>query len=211
MGYLQSILGKGEEIVFVTRRHWLTIAGSVVGAAILSIVIIAAAVVPLSLWPDKGPVSLLLLLLLVFPLGRLLSKYLYWWNEQYIVTNRRIVQIEGVFNKHVVDSSLEKVNDIVMNQTMMGRLLGYADIEILTASDVSVNELENIANPIRFKTTLLDQKELLGNSDRPRGGAPAQPPKTIPELIADLAALRDRGVISEAEFQAKKNDLLSRM
>jgi len=212
MGYLESILGKDEKIVFATRRHWLTIAGDVIGAAILSIIIIAAAVLPLSLRPEIGPISLLLLLLLVLPLGRLLNKYLYWWNEKFIVTNRRIVQIEGVFNKHVVDSSLEKVNDIVMNQTMMGRLLGYADIEIMTASDAGVNKLDNLANPIYFKTTMLDQKEQMGDEDRPHSGAPDQPlPKTIPELIDDLAALRDRGVITDAEFQAKKNELLSRM
>ena len=212
MGYLESILGKDERIVFATRRHWLAITRTVVLAAVLSIIIIAAAVLPLTLAPGIGAISLLLLLLLVFPLGTLLRRYLDWWNEQFIVTNRRIVQIEGVFNKHVVDSSLEKVNDVVMHQTMMGRLLGYADIEILTASDISVNKLDSIANPIRFKTTMLDQKELMGDEDRPHGGASDQPPpKTIPELIGDLAALCDRGVISEEEFQAKKKDLLSRM
>ncbi len=97
-----------------------------------------------------------------------------------------------------------------MRQTMMGRLLGYADIEILTASDISVNKLDHIANPIRFKTTMLDQKELMNDEDRGYGGG-KQPEKSVPELISELAALRDRGVISEAEFQSKKQELLSRL
>jgi uncharacterized membrane protein YdbT with pleckstrin-like domain len=212
VGYLESILGKDERVVFATRRHWFTIAGTVLVSAILSIIIIAGAILPVSLHSRIGSLSLLLLLLLIVPLGRLLSKYLDWWNEQFIVTNRRIIQIEGVFNKHVIDSSLEKVNDIIMDQTMMGRLLGYGNIEILTASDISVNKLDNIANPIRFKTTMLDQKELMSDEDEVHGHAPDHAmPKTMPDLIAELAALRDRGVISEAEFQSKKNEMLSRM
>lgn len=44
---------------------------------------------------------------------------------------------------------------------------------------------------------------------RPAPTDPAQP--TIPELIEQLAALRDAGALTEAEFEAKKTDLLSRM
>jgi hypothetical protein len=44
---------------------------------------------------------------------------------------------------------------------------------------------------------------------RPDSTEPAQP--TIPELIEQLAALRDKGALTEAEFEAKKTELLSRM
>jgi uncharacterized membrane protein YdbT with pleckstrin-like domain len=209
MGYLESILGADEHIIFATRRHWLVIAGTIITSAILSIIVIAAAVILIT---PSGGLSLLLLLLLTIPVGRLLTTYLDWWNEQYIVTNRRIIQLEGVFNKHVIDSSLEKVNDVVMDQSMMGRLLGYGDIEILTASDIGVNKLKKIHNPIRFKTTMLNAKEGMSDNDSVRHSAePPAAPESIKNVIADLADLRDRGLISEAEFQAKKSDLLSRL
>jgi hypothetical protein len=35
--------------------------------------------------------------------------------------------------------------------------------------------------------------------------------QSVPEQIEQLAALRDRGMLTDAEFQAKKADLLSRM
>jgi hypothetical protein len=41
------------------------------------------------------------------------------------------------------------------------------------------------------------------------GGAPAQ--AAIPQQIEQLAALRDSGAITDAEFEAKKTELLSRM
>ena len=207
MGYLESILGTDERVVFTTRRHWLAIAGTVVTSAIISFIIIAAA---LLLASSSQGLSLVILLLLIIPVGRLLAVYVDWWNEQFVVTNRRIIQIDGVFNKHVIDSSLEKVNDVVMDQSMMGRLLGYGDIEILTASDIGVNKLKKITDPIRFKTTMLDQKEAMSDEDmmHPHDH---EDEDSIPKLIAELATLRDRGVISDAEFQAKKADLMSRL
>ena len=111
-----------------------------------------------------------------------------------------------MFNKHVIDSSLEKVNDVVMGQSFLGRLLGYGDIEILTASDIGVNKLEKISNPIRFKTTMLDQKSALEDS----GGSRAAP-RTMTELLEELVSLRDRGLLTEEEFQAEKKELLARM
>jgi len=213
MGYLESILGTDEHIVFATRKHWMVIAGDVAASAVLAVVIIAASVIP-AMPALRAPtwLSLLLLLFLIIPIGRLVTAYLNWWNEQYLVTNRRIIQIEGVFNKHVIDSSLNKVNDVVMDQSFMGRLLGYGDIEILTASDIGVNKLDKIANPIRFKTTMLNQKEGVesGETSHAQHGPDASE-TSIPELIAALAELRARGLLTEEEFQAKKAQLMSRL
>jgi hypothetical protein len=44
---------------------------------------------------------------------------------------------------------------------------------------------------------------------RPASAEPVQP--TVPEQIEQLAALRDKGALTEAEFEAKKVELLSRM
>jgi uncharacterized membrane protein YdbT with pleckstrin-like domain len=219
MAYLDTIMGDQEQVLFTTRRHWLVIARSIITSVILALVIIAVTLVAASVLTSQTSVSIpeglpfLLLLLLIVPLGSLVTTYLTWHNEQYIVTNRRIIQMEGVFNKHVIDSSLEKVNDIVMSQTFMGRLLSYGDIEILTASEIGVNKLVQISDPIRFKTTLLNAKEGITDSDTPlrRADAGTSADKSEPELIAELAELRARGILTEEEFQAKKTDLMSRM
>lgn len=212
MSYLQSILGTNEDVIYKTRRHWLVIARPVIVNMILSLVLIVGTAKILA---DSGnQVVLLLLFLLIIPLGRLAIVWLNWWNEQYIVTDRRIVQVEGVFNKHVVDSSLEKVNDVVMSQSFMGRLLGYGDMEILTASDIGINKLDVISNPVVFKKTMLDQKELLGpdNDDlSEQRGERAETRSSVTALIGELAALRDKGLLTDEEFQTKKKEILSRI
>jgi uncharacterized membrane protein YdbT with pleckstrin-like domain len=118
-----------------------------------------------------------------------------------------VIQVEGVVNKHVIDSSLEKVNDVVLDQSYLGRLLDYGNVEILTASEIGVNKLERIASPVKFKTEMLNQKEALG-SDEHFGGNREH---DVPALIAELDELRKKGVLTEEEFNAKKAQLLAKM
>lgn len=206
MDYIESLLATHEEIVIRTRQHWIVLAKSFLINAFAVIALIVIAIVATL---ATGPLGIVIALLAVFPIGAFLLRYLAWWNEEYLVTNRRVIQAEGIINKHVIDSSLEKVNDVVLYQSFLGRLLGYGDIEILTASEIGVNRLHKISDPVKFKTEMLNQKQALGMDER--AGAPLPSTSDIPSLIAALDALRQRGILTEAEFQQKKTELLARM
>ncbi len=212
MGYLESLMGRYEGVVFKTRRHWLAILPTILVNSLLSLLIIVGS---LFLVSQVGPLALLLILLLVFPLGKLAVDLLHWWNEQYVITNRRVVQVEGIINKHVIDSSLEKVNDVVLDQSVWGRFLGYGDVEILTASEIGVNRLDRVAQPVRFKTEMLNQKEGVSRLESFRSQAErvkeAPSAHDIPSLIAQLDDLRKKGVITEEEFQREKGELLEKL
>jgi uncharacterized membrane protein YdbT with pleckstrin-like domain len=84
-----------------------------------------------------------------------------WTSRQYIVTDWRVIQISGVFSKEVTDSSLEKVNDVKLEQSFVGRLLDYGDLEILTASELGINRFSHVGQPIHLKTAMLNAKEKL--------------------------------------------------
>ncbi len=150
------------------------------------------------------------LILLLVPILGGLRDFLIWWNREYLITNRRVIQISGVVNKDVIDSSLEKVNDVKLDQSFLGRLLNFGDVEILTASELGANLFRRIADPVHFKTVMLNAKEELE-----RGieyAAPhAEHTDDIPALIAELDELRRKGVLTEAEFQTKKNQLLGKI
>jgi uncharacterized membrane protein YdbT with pleckstrin-like domain len=129
-----------------------------------------------------------------------------WANRQFIITNRRVIQIAGIFNKHVSDSSLEKVNDVEMVQSALGRIFDYGDIKILTASELGVNLFQRIENPIEFKTTMLNAKEQMEFGDNLTESG-----EDIPTMIAQLDKLQQQGILSAEEFQAKKAELLARI
>jgi len=200
MGYLESLMGRYEGIVFKTRRHWLVILPTILINSLLSLLIMVGSVLLVSRF---GLLASLAFLLLVFPLGKLTIDLLHWWNEQYVVTNRRVVQVEGIINKHVIDSSLEKVNDVVLDQSLWGRFLDYGEVEILTASEIGVNRLDRVAHPVRFKTEMLNQKEGVSRLESFRSKAE--------ELISELDELRKRGIITEEEFQREKGELLEKL
>jgi len=145
----------------------------------------------------------------ILPLLSILRDFIIWGNHQYIVTNHRVIQTIGVIGKSITDSSLEKVNDVKMTQSMLGRLFNYADIEILTASEVGVNRFSRLGNPIQFKTAMLNAKERLEN--KPLQIEDSPPEQSIPVLIEQLDGLRRQGILTETEFSAKKGELLAKI
>ena len=185
-----------------------------------------------------------------------------WRNNEFLVTTRRIVRAEGILNKRMVETSLEKVNDAVLTQSMFGRLFGFGDLDILTAAEDEMGGIEDfpmVADPVEFKVAMMNQKEAVERPDiaprpaqhqtprtwcRPSrwrrapeairgrrcvdGAAPAAPapagrrrrrravpprprrPRTTATLER-LASLRDRGLITPEEYDAKKRELLERI
>jgi len=208
MGYVESVLAANEVIVVKTRQHWIVLAKSFFVNSVLLIVVVLLALLPI-LFKRFEILGIVIALFTILPIAAFAVRYLQWWNEEYLVTNRRVIQAEGVINKHVIDSSLEKVNDVVLDQSFLGRLFDYGNIEILTASEGGVNRLHQIAAPVKFKTEMHNQKEALGMDEH--FSARGDRGDDIPALIAELDALRQRGVLTDVEFQEKKTALLSKM
>jgi uncharacterized membrane protein YdbT with pleckstrin-like domain len=204
--YLDELLGTNERILLKTRQHWFILFSSI-ALEILLIIILIGAVIAFAITTASPLVTVGFVLVLV-PLAGMLRDILIWYNRQYIVTNRRVIQISGIFSKDVVDSSLEKVNDVKLSQSFFGRLFDYGDVEILTASEVGANVFKRIGDPVKFKTAMINAKEQLGfNEARP--GFRAE--EDIPTLIAKLDDLRKKGILSDAEFQEKKAEMLKKM
>ncbi len=213
MGYVDGLLGRNERIVFVTRQHWLVL----VTAALIDGFLALAAVVIAALLANIQLILGLLVVLAVLPFIHFIIRFLNWHNDQFLVTTRRVMEVHGVMNKRVSDSSLEKVNDVVLEQSILGRFLNYGTVAIITGSDIGVNYFKHITQPVRFKVEMLNQKEDLNRLDsfssRAANVLAADPPTSgdIPELITELDQLRKRGIITDQEFQVKKADLLRRI
>jgi uncharacterized membrane protein YdbT with pleckstrin-like domain len=189
---------------YITHQHGFVLFSSIVAEIVVTLIVFAA----ITILAFTNVLALFGYLLALIPLAIMTWDILTWSNHQYVVTNRRVIQISGIFNKNVVDSSLEKVNDVKMTQTFFGRLFDYGDVEILTASETGDNLFKRIGDPIKFKTAMLNAKEKLGYEGT---GTHAQHAESIPEQIAELDALRKQGIVTDAEFQAKKKELLAKM
>jgi uncharacterized membrane protein YdbT with pleckstrin-like domain len=203
-------LGDKENILFVTRQHWLVFFSKILFE--LAFVILLLIGITVALGSFNVPWAGFLYLLLLIPAFFIIMKFVVWSNQKFIVTNHRVIHIKGVFNKNVIDSSLEKVNDVKLSQSYLGRMLDYGDIEILTASELGVNLLKKIDHPIQYKTAMLNAKEA---ADHPvfEVNAKSAPEHDldIPGTIAKLGDLRKQGLITETEFVQKKTELLNKL
>lgn len=212
MKYVDQLLGENEVVVLAARQSWVVLLRDALINLLIAIVILALAFVITGSTRDN--LGWFTMLLLLIPAGRFIWEFIRWANREYIVTNRRVIQVEGTINKNVIDSSLEKVNDVRLTQSVLGRMLNYGDVEILTASELGSNLFQRIASPIKFKTAMLNEKEKLGFSEVPVPAAPTAPaaaPVDVTVLMAQLNAMHKEGMITDAEFEKKKAELLARM
>jgi uncharacterized membrane protein YdbT with pleckstrin-like domain len=200
MSDLHGMLGEGEVILVTARRHPLFLAGR------LALYIIAALVlIGVGIWMAVSYntyIGIALWVISLFPIAIALIKFFSWRNEVYAVTNDRIVQVEGLLSRRVFDSSLEKVNDILLTQSLFGRMFNYGTIEIITGSDVGLNRLDALKAPLDFKRAILDARNALEGHGRL---APQQfVADDRSQLLESLDNLRSSGVLSEAEYEIKR-------
>jgi len=212
MGYVEGLLAENEKIVIQVRQHSRVLVGSALANGFLFIVLLALGigfrVVPALQRINLGIVALAFFIFAIFPIFALARDCLEWWNEEYLVTNRRVIQAQGILGKHVIDSSLDKVNDVVLTQSFLGRLFDYGDLEILTASEIGVNLFRTIAEPLKFKMAMMNQREAISRgSEQPRDHASPD----AAELLQEVDELHKQGVLTDQEYQEKKKELLGRL
>ena len=132
--YADRLLADGERVALRGRQHIL--ATVIEGRVPWALLILSLVLLVLDLQLEPGGVrdvfGLLGLVLLLVSLGWLLYVYLEWYSQDYLVTNRRVLKVEGILGKRSADSSLEKINDAVLQQSLFGRMLGYGDLDIMT-------------------------------------------------------------------------------
>ena len=132
-----------------------------------------------------------------------------------MVTSDRLIYRSGLIAKQGIEIPLERVNTVFFNQGVFERMLGAGDLSIESGGETGKQNFKDIRRPSAVQNEIYKQMEL--NNTRMYGGgghqpaAPAQPVASIPEQIAQLDALRAQGALSQAEFDAKKAELLGRM
>jgi membrane protein YdbS with pleckstrin-like domain len=230
MAYIDELLSRDEQVLYEGRQHTFVLIGNILTEMFLIAILIAAGVASqryltnVSVVGQPGGTVVLIAcgLISLFVLISACLDYLRWNNEQYVVTDQRVIQLRGIFNKDVIDSSLDKINDVELRQSWLGRIFDYGTIEILTASDVGINEMRRMGHPLDFKRAMLEAKHNyahgFGYLDPQSVAAYTQaPPRAgdgagdLQQTLQKLADLRDQGLLSEAEFEAKKRELLSRI
>ena len=208
MPYPRRLLNPGEEVAFDLHPHWWYFAGLTVWGVLIA----AAAIVVPSFLPARGTGRTVgawtLLVVAAIWLVWFLAKFLAWRTTHFVLTGDRLIFRSGILGRTGREIPLERVNDLSFHQSIFERMVGTGDLMIESAGQRGQDVFGRIPHPDRAQQLIYTTME---TNRRRMAGVPAATEGSIPAQIADLARLRDQGLLSDAEFQAKKADLLSRM
>lgn len=246
MGYVDQLLANGETVIRREKQHWILpfyIAGKWVAIALA----VGVVGLILNLWiiPNGGDgffgslvgfINTLVTLatsiaLLIAVVGFLVAIAL-WKSQEYVLTNQRVIHVRGLVSKQSSDSALESLTDARIVIPWLGKLMGWGDLFLMTASSSGDERLRALVDPIGFKKAVMEAKTertmvLNAGARAPQAPVPVAVPAAAPapaapvpaarsaedvtRTLTALAGLRDSGAITPQEYEAKKQELLDRI
>jgi membrane protein YdbS with pleckstrin-like domain len=211
MGYADKNLAPGETILYRARYHWIIYRFTIV------LLILAAALGVAALYATKSqagdevgrPIGILAAAFVVLALFAYLVRRFRANLDEFVVTNRRVIRKVGFYAREIQQAPLEKVQDITVEQGAFGRMLGYGTVIVETASEKGMLVFPSIASPDGFRNHVWGKAPA---EDRVPSAvqAPAAPVSAQARL-EELESLKQRGLVNQEEYAAKRQEILSHL
>jgi uncharacterized membrane protein YdbT with pleckstrin-like domain len=204
MPFPRKLLNDGEDVVLDLHPHWWFFVRP-------SLAFVASVVLGIVVGPKvhNWIVRDLLLALMAVTALWWLFRYVKWRSTNFAVTTDRLIFRSGVLSKSGREIPLDRVNDISFHQSLFERMIGAGDLMIESAGERGQEAFTDIPKPARVQNVIY--AEIDRSKARDADMAAGRAPLSIPEQIEKLDELRQRGVLTQAEFDLKKTQLLDRL
>jgi uncharacterized membrane protein YdbT with pleckstrin-like domain len=149
MSYVQRVIQPGEQILRIGHRHWIIYRKAIFFAALA----IAAFVYGHENYTYRGFTTIGGGVLLAIALLFFVSAWFRQAITEIAVTNKRVIYKVGLFNRHTTEMNIDKVETVVVDQSILGRLLDYGTIHI-KGTGQGIENLREIAAPIELRNAI---------------------------------------------------------
>ncbi len=204
MAFPKKYLNDGEEIIVDLRPHWFFLFGpavALIGSLALAIWVSQAVDSEFALFPALALAVVALLFFLV--------RMAQWITTDFVLTTDRLIYRKGVVSRHGKEIPLERVNDVSFTQSLFQRMLRAGDLLVESGGERGQSAFGHFADPQGIQNEIHRAIEAAAarDADRMAGRRELSPL----EQLEKLEELRQRGVISQTEFEVKKAKLLDRL
>ena len=146
--YIDDILQPGEKVLYSTNAHWIFFLPAIAGWVVAIAFLVLSGMVPAGL-------SVLVCLSLaaisaIAALYKTITAWFHRWTTETDVTNLRVVHKTGFIQRQTFEMSLDKVESVDVNQSVLGRILNYGDVSIFGVGEGN-KTIATIASPLEFR------------------------------------------------------------
>jgi uncharacterized membrane protein YdbT with pleckstrin-like domain len=149
--YIDEILQPGEKVLYSTNPHWIFYLPAIV-AWILALFLFVL---------SRSTTTDSLILLCLASSAVVAIAALYWtarawfhrWTTETDVTNLRVVHKTGFIKRRTFEMSLDKVESVDVNQSIIGRIMNYGDVTIMGVGE-GKETISTIAAPLAFRNAI---------------------------------------------------------
>jgi uncharacterized membrane protein YdbT with pleckstrin-like domain len=201
---MKTNLKSNEKVTLLTQQHWfvlvlpcfLFLLGLVIGVLIGN-------------YGFLIPIAMLIYLIYKIYLRK---------NNLWAVTNLRIIDEYGVFSHNSKESPLDKINNVSYQQSLLGRIFGFGNVQIQTAAEMGATTYEFVQRPKKLKDTITQmqeefKKDLIIQQAKELSNAiisntPSKSNADISSELEKLYNLKQKGILTEEEYNSRKKKLL---
>jgi uncharacterized membrane protein YdbT with pleckstrin-like domain len=149
--YIDEILQPGEKVLYSTNAHWMFYLPAIgVWAVALVLVILSRATTTES-------IALVCLaaaaVVAIAALYWTIRAWFHRWTTETDVTNLRVVHKTGFIKRRTFEMSLDKVESVDVNQSILGRLMNYGDVTVRGVGE-GFETIKAIASPLAFRNSI---------------------------------------------------------
>ena len=146
--YIDDILQPGEKVLYSTNAHWIFFLPAIIGWTLVVVFLVLSGIVP------AGPPVLICLSLAAISafaaLYKTVTAWFHRWTTETDVTNFRVVHKTGFIKRQTFEMSVDKVESVDVDQSILGRILNYGNVSIFGVGEGN-KTISTIASPLEFR------------------------------------------------------------
>ncbi len=146
MGYIAKVIRSDEKILAEGKLHWI-----IFWPAIACFVVAAIAAGFSGIAGIIG--ALVAIILALIGLFLAAKEGLQRWGTEIAVTDRRVIYKTGLIRRHTAEMNMDKVESVIVNQSLIGRLLDFGSVHIRGTGE-GIEHLHYISSPISLRNTI---------------------------------------------------------